>query len=91
MVSSLCQEDEREASEEQIAMAGEKWLLHVVSPCRESGRGTRQERTDQPNHKVCVQLPLAGPQLPINQAPLEIQDIITFSLNLVSPAISFFL
>ena len=45
--------DVHEASEEQIAMPGEKTLHFLpVSPCRGGDTTAGRERTDQPNYQV---------------------------------------
>ena len=49
VVSSLWSQEEVSG---EIAMSGEKSLLLVVSPCRGGSTAAREERTDQPNHKV---------------------------------------
>ena len=55
VVSSLCSQKVQvhEASEEQIAMPGEKSLHFLpVSACRGGDTAAGRERTDQPNYQV---------------------------------------
>ena len=64
----------QKASElEKIGVSGEKSLLLLVSPCRGGSTAAREERTDQPNHKVSLKH--ADPQKSKTSLILETQII----------------
>ena len=68
-----------EASEEQIAMPGEKSLHFLpVSACRGGDTAAGRERTDQPNYQVSLKLLLLS--LPIRIIYLSSHMITSLSL-----------